>query len=73
MRKAMTIVAMMLAAAALMQANIKFDGALVVQVSGDGPVKLLVAEVQPDLAMRATAISSMRRGMSGSGPIRTSS
>lgn len=45
----------MLAAAALMQANIKFDGALVVQVSGDGPVKLLVAEVQPDLAMRATA------------------
>jgi molecular chaperone Hsp33 len=45
----------MLAAAALMQANIKFDGALIVQVSGDGPVKLLVAEVQPDLAMRATA------------------
>lgn len=45
----------MLAAAALMQANIKFDGALIVQVSGDGPVKLAVAEVQPDLAMRATA------------------
>ena len=45
----------MLAAAALMQANIKFDGALIVQVSGDGPVKLVVAEVQPDLAMRATA------------------
>ncbi len=45
----------MLAAAALMQANIKFDGALIVQISGDGPVKLAVAEVQPDLAMRATA------------------
>jgi molecular chaperone Hsp33 len=45
----------LLAAAALMQANIKFDGALVVQISGDGPVKLAVAEVQPDLAMRATA------------------
>jgi len=45
----------MLAAAALMQANIKFDGALVVQIAGDGPVKLAVAEVQPDLAMRATA------------------
>ena len=45
----------MLAAAALMQANIKFDGALIVQVSGDGPVKLVVAEVQADLAMRATA------------------
>ena len=45
----------MVAAAALMQANIKFDGALIVQISGDGPVKLAVAEVQPDLAMRATA------------------
>ncbi len=45
----------LLAAAALMQANIKFDGALVVQISGDGPVKLAVAEVQSDLAMRATA------------------
>jgi len=45
----------LLAAAALMQANIKFDGALVVQIVGDGPVKLAVAEVQADLAMRATA------------------
>ena len=45
----------LLAAATLMQSNIKFDGALVVQVHGDGPVKLLVAEVQPDLRVRATA------------------
>jgi len=45
----------MAAAAALMQANIKFDGALVLQVFGDGPVKLAVAEVQPDLSFRATA------------------
>ena len=45
----------MAAAGALMQANIKFDGALVLQVFGDGPVKLAVAEVQPDLAFRATA------------------
>ena len=45
----------MLAAATLMQSNIKFDGALVVQVFGDGPVKLLVAEVQSDLSLRATA------------------
>jgi len=43
------------AAAVLMQANIKFNGALVLQISGDGPVKLAVAEVQPDLAFRATA------------------
>ena len=45
----------MLAAATLMQGNIKFDGALVVQVFGDGPVKLLVAEVQSNLSLRATA------------------
>lgn len=45
----------MVAAAALMQSNIKFDGALVLQVFGDGPVKLAVVEVQPDLALRATA------------------
>ena len=45
----------MLAAATLMQSNIKFDGALVMQVMGDGPVKLAVAEVQPDLSVRATA------------------
>ena len=45
----------MAAAATLMQANIKFNGALVLQVFGDGPVKLTVAEVQPDLAFRVTA------------------
>ena len=45
----------MAAAAVLMQANIKFNGALVLQMQGDGPVKLAVAEVQPDLAFRATA------------------
>ncbi len=43
------------AAAVLMQANIKFNGSLVLQVFGDGPVKLAVAEVQPDLAFRTTA------------------
>ena len=45
----------LLAAATLMQSNIKFDGALIVQIFGDGPVKLAVAEVQPDLSLRATA------------------
>jgi molecular chaperone Hsp33 len=43
------------AAGVLMQANIKFNGALVLQIFGDGPVKLAVAEVQPDLSFRATA------------------
>ena len=45
----------MAAAGALMQSNIKFDGALILQVFGDGPVKLAVAEVQSDLSLRATA------------------
>ncbi|MEZ5643993.1 MAG: Hsp33 family molecular chaperone HslO [Burkholderiaceae bacterium] len=45
----------MTAAATLMQANIKFNGALILQIQGDGPVRLAVAEVQPDLALRATA------------------
>jgi len=45
----------MAAASVLMQSNIKFNGALVLQVFGDGPVKLAVAEVQPDLSFRATA------------------
>ena len=45
----------MAAAGVLMQSNIKFNGALVLQVFGDGPVKLAVAEVQPDLSFRATA------------------
>jgi molecular chaperone Hsp33 len=45
----------MAAAATLMQANIKFNGALILQTFGDGPVKLAVAEVQPDLAFRVTA------------------
>jgi molecular chaperone Hsp33 len=45
----------MAAAGMLMQANIQFNGALVLQVFGDGPVKLAVVEVQPDLRFRATA------------------
>jgi molecular chaperone Hsp33 len=45
----------MSAAAVLMQSSIKFDGALILQVFGDGPVKLAVAEVQADLRLRSTA------------------
>src|SRR4051812_5499042 len=45
----------MAAAGVLMQSNIKFNGALILQIFGDGPVKVAVAEVQPDLSVRATA------------------
>ena len=45
----------MAAAGVLMQSNIKFNGSLIIQIYGDGPVKLAVTEVQPDLAFRVTA------------------
>ena len=45
----------MSAAGVLLQSNIKFNGAVVLQVFGEGPVKLAVTEVQPDLAFRTTA------------------
>ena len=50
-----TLLGEMTAAGVLMQSSIKFNGALVFQVMGDGPVKLAVAEVQSDLSLRATA------------------
>lgn len=45
----------MAAAGVLMQSNIKFNGSLILQIYGDGPVKLAVCEVQPDMSLRATA------------------
>lgn len=45
----------MLAAAALLSANIKFQGTLIMQIHGDGPVQMLVVECHSDLRMRATA------------------
>ena len=50
-----SMVGEMVAASTLMQANLKFDGALVLQVQGDGPVRLVVAECHSDLRFRATA------------------
>jgi molecular chaperone Hsp33 len=45
----------MTAAATLMQANIKFNGSLILQIYGDGPVKLAVAEARSNLSFRTTA------------------
>ena len=44
----------MVAASTLLSANLKFDGALVMQIHGDGPVRLLVVECNADLTLRAT-------------------
>lgn len=43
------------AAAALLAASLKLDGSLIVQLSGDGPVRLIVVECNDALELRATA------------------
>lgn len=43
------------AAAVLLSSNIKFDGSLVLQLQGDGPVALVVVECTAELTIRATA------------------
>lgn len=50
----------LVAAAVLLASNIKFDGALVLQLQGNGPVALMVAECRTDLSIRATA--TLREG-----------
>jgi len=45
----------MVAATALLSANLKFNGSIVMQIHGDGPVRLLVVECDADLHLRATA------------------
>lgn len=49
------------AAAVLLATNIKFDGSLVLQLQGDGPVALIVVECTSDLTIRATA--TLREGL----------
>ena len=45
----------LLAACALLASTIKFEGSLIAQLSGNGPVRLLVVECTHTLAMRAMA------------------
>lgn len=45
----------LLSAAALLSANLKFNGMMILQIHGDGPVKLLVVECDSELHLRATA------------------
>ncbi len=48
-------IAELLAAATRLASTLKFDGSLIVQLQGDGPVRLLVVECDQGLALRATA------------------
>lgn len=45
----------LLAASALLASTLKLDGSLIVQLSGDGPVRLAVVECNDALELRATA------------------
>ena len=49
------VLAELLAASALLASTLKFTGSLIVQLSGDGPVRLLVVECTDALALRETA------------------
>ena len=45
----------MTAAAVMLAASLKFEGSLVLQLQGDGAVKLAIVEVRSGLVARATA------------------
>jgi molecular chaperone Hsp33 len=45
----------MMAAAALLSATLKFEGSLIMQMQGSGPVQLLVVEATSEQTLRATA------------------
>jgi molecular chaperone Hsp33 len=49
------VLAELAGAAALLAAALKFDGSLILQLAGDGPVRLIVVECNPGLKLRATA------------------
>lgn len=45
----------LMAAGALLSATLKFNGSIILQMQGDGPVKLVVVEVTSEATLRATA------------------
>jgi len=50
-----TMLGELMAASALLSANLKFNGTMIMQIHGDGPVKLMVVECDANLRLRATA------------------
>jgi molecular chaperone Hsp33 len=50
-----TLLGELMAASTLLTSSLKLDGSLILQIQGQGPLKLLVAECAGDLAVRATA------------------
>jgi molecular chaperone Hsp33 len=50
-----TLLGELMAAAALLSATLKFNGSLILQIQGNGPISLLVVECTHEMTMRATA------------------
>jgi molecular chaperone Hsp33 len=44
----------LVAASTILSASLKFEGSLIIQIQGDGPIRLLVAECNSRLGLRAT-------------------
>lgn len=49
-----SLLGQMTAASVLLSASLKYDGAVVLQIHGDGPIRLAVAECNADLDFRST-------------------
>jgi molecular chaperone Hsp33 len=65
----MHVLGEMVAAAALLSANLKFNGSIIMQVHGDGPLKLLVVECDAQLRLRATAKLSQDATIAADAPL----
>src|SRR4051812_23768076 len=50
-----TVLGELMAAGALLAATLKFDGSIILQLQGKGPVKLIVVECTSEQTLRATA------------------
>lgn len=50
-----TVLGELMAAGALLAATLKFEGAIILQLQGNGPVKLIVVECTSEQTLRATA------------------
>lgn len=59
------------AAAVLLAGNIKFNGSVVLQLQGNGPVRLIVVECTADLGLRATAHMRENAGLPDDGTLQT--
>lgn len=49
-----TLLGELMCAAVLLASNLKFEGALLLQLQGNGPIRLIVVECRSDMSIRAT-------------------